>query len=65
MTIVGKPFINSRQEMECIDIADINENFDNILHAIKVYRTGGGLSQGMWRQITGTNTIDIDLPVGF
>lgn len=51
--------------MECIDIADINENFDNVLHSIKVYRTGGGLSQGMWRQITGTNTIDIDLPVGF
>jgi len=28
LTIVGKPFVNSRQEMECINLSDIDEEFD-------------------------------------
>jgi len=65
LTIVGKPFNNDRQEMNCINIRDIDINYDYAISSIKVSKTGSGLTKGMWRQIAATNSFDIDMKVGF
>lgn len=65
MTIVGKQFTNDRQEMNCINIRDIDINYDYAISSIKVSKTGSGMTKGMWRQIAATNSLDIDMKVGF
>ena len=65
LIIVGESFINENQEMKCINIDDIDERFENTVSSIKVYKTGDEISKGIWRQIAATNSLEIDLEVGF
>ena len=65
MIIVGEPFINENQEMKCINIDDIDGRFKDNVSSIKVYKTGDEISKGIWRQIAATNSLEIDLEVGF
>ena len=65
LTIVGKPLKDDRLEMSCINISDIDPNYDEEISSIKVSKTDSGVTKGMWRQIAGTNNLNIAMEVGF
>jgi len=47
-------------------MADLDGGYEWVTAAsIKVYKTGDGVSKGMWRQIAATNSMNIELEVGF
>ena len=48
--------------MICINL---ESNYNNEVSSIKVSKTNRGVTKGMWRQIAGTNSLDIAMEVGF
>ena len=48
--------------MICINL---ESDYDNEISSIKVFKTDSGVTKGMWRQIAGTNSLDLAMEVGF